>query len=130
MPKPYVYPAAGVLLPPQPNENYSNPPVGADQSAIGRFLQAVAQDRAFSANANNLVNWETYTLGNWWESYSAYRDSSPPPKPSGQLWVASQWDGSAWVTFIEVERTDKPLCDWTEDASGWVINGKRYAKHK
>ena len=131
MPKPYTYPAAGVLLPPQPNEDVQNPPPGANPALVGRFLQATAQDRAFSANADNLVNWVTYKLeGEWGTSYFAGKlpYNQAPPKPPGQLWIASQWNGSTWVNFVEVERTDKPLCDWTEDAAGWTVNGKHYAK--
>ncbi len=130
MPAKYTYPAAGTLLPPQPNELYSNPPVGASADAIGRFNQAVAQDRAFSANAERLNNWITYKLeSEWWTSYDAGRAYGvEPPKPPGQLWVVADWQDGMFIEFTEVERMDKPLCDWIEDSSGWMINGKHYQR--
>ncbi len=129
MPAKYTYPAAGTLLPPQPNELYPNPPVGASPAQIGQFKQAEAQDKAFSSNASRLVDWETYTLGNWWVEYDAGRSyGSEPPKPPGQLWVGVQWDGNMFVDWTEVERLDKPLCDWTEASDGWTINGTHYKR--
>lgn len=126
-----MFPAEGVLLPPQENTTVTNPPPGPGQEwAIARWNQAVAQDRAWHANQLRLDKYMREAVeSRWWTSYDAGRlpyTQGPEPVP-GELWVGSDyWDGQ-WVQFTQVE-TANPLCQFVEDQSGWTINGQFYKR--
>jgi len=128
-----MFPPAGVLLPPQENTQFPNPPAGPGYDwAAARFNQAVAQERAWKANQIRLDNYINITLGNWFNyNYSTGRlpYTAQAPMPPATLWVGTDRDEvGEFVSFTEVERPEYPLCDWTEDARGWTINGQFYRK--
>ena len=126
-----MFPAEGVLLPPQENTTVTNPPPGPGQEwAIARWNQAVAQDRAWRANQLRLDKYMREAVeSRWWTSYDAGRlpyTQGPEPVP-GELWVGSDYYAGQFVQFTQVE-TANPLCQFIEDGSGWVINGQFYKR--